>query len=279
MADEDGGSLAVVKAVGGSALWAAGAAGSYVGGAISSYVAGSASSEAKPREGAEPACLRPLGGGEILRIANTLNGIFATSAGALKPPEVPRLVVVGTQSSGKSSLLNGIMAADILPLGEQMVTRAPLSLQLFHAPDPAAMRAEFGDFSNGAWRLSAGIPLQCPEPTAAQLEQIRRTIEEQTESRAGSQKGVSHEPIFLRIYSPYVPNLSLVDLPGLTMTARTRTRSRSRSRTLTLTLTLTLTPTLTPTLGAHRQGPAARHQGAHPRDDLILHRAGGVGVG
>ena len=138
-----------------------------------------------------------------------------------KQPEVPRLVVVGTQSSGKSSLLNGIMAADILPLGEQMVTRAPLSLQLFHAPDPAAMRAEFGDFSNGAWRLSAAIPLQCPEPTAAQLEQIRRTIEEQTESRAGSQKGVSHEPIFLRIYSPYVPNLSLVDLPGLTMTALT----------------------------------------------------------
>ena len=174
MTDEDGGSLAVVKAVGGSALWAAGAASSYVGGAISSYVAGS-SSEAKP----EPACLRPLGGSEILRIANTLNGIFATSNGALKPPEVPRLVVVGTQvgvmwasklhvhtctctpahlhtctpahlhtctpelgwargegatpvphtlrsvpqSSGKSSLLNGIMAADILPLGEQMVTR------------------------------------------------------------------------------------------------------------------------------------------------------------
>ena len=92
MTDEDGGSLAVVKAVGGSALWAAGAASSYVGGAISSYVAGSGS-EAKP----EPACLRPLGGSEILRIANTLNGIFATSNGALKPPEVPRLVVVGTQ--------------------------------------------------------------------------------------------------------------------------------------------------------------------------------------
>ena len=214
MTDEDGGSLAVVKAVGGSALsyggWAAGAASSYVGGAISSYVAGGGS-EAKPREGAEaePACLRPLGGGEILRIANTLNGIFATSAGALKPPEVPRLVVVGTQSSGKSSLLNGIMAADILPLGEQMVTRAPLSLQLFHAPDPALMRAEFGDFSHGAWRLSVGIPLQCPEPTAAQLDHIRRTIEEQTEARAGSQKGVSHEPIFLRIYSPYVRPLTL----------------------------------------------------------------------
>eukprot|EP00965_Chrysotila_dentata_P107524 3552256-Pleurochrysis_carterae.AAC.3 len=50
----------------------------------------------------------------------------------LKQPELPRLVVVGTQSSGKSSLLNGLMAADILPLGEQMVTRAPLNLQLIH---------------------------------------------------------------------------------------------------------------------------------------------------
>eukprot|EP00320_Phaeocystis_rex_P011622 CAMPEP_0119072510 /NCGR_PEP_ID=MMETSP1178-20130426/58409_1 /TAXON_ID=33656 /ORGANISM="unid sp, Strain CCMP2000" /LENGTH=70 /DNA_ID=CAMNT_0007054519 /DNA_START=57 /DNA_END=266 /DNA_ORIENTATION=- len=70
MADEDGRSLAVVKAVGGSALWAAGAASSYVGGAISSYVAGS-SSEVKPCEGAGPTCLRPLGGSgsEMLRIA------------------------------------------------------------------------------------------------------------------------------------------------------------------------------------------------------------------
>jgi len=32
---------------------------------------------------------------------------------------------------------------------------------------------------------------------------------------------VSHEAIFLRLYSPHVPNLSLVDLPGLTMTALT----------------------------------------------------------
>lgn len=264
-AEEEGRTLAVAKAVGGGALWAAGAASSYVGGAISSYVAptistyvaGSITDLARPREGAEPA-LRPLGSDEILRVANTLNGIFATSAGALKPPEVPRLVVVGTQSSGKSSLLNGIMAADILPLGEQMVTRAPLSLQLFHSPDPAAMRAEFGQFNHGCWTLSTSIPLQCPEPTPGQLEQIRRTIEEQapspqpparcrtraripsqrlgaaaphirspraarsqTEARAGSQKGVSSEPIFLRIYSPYVPNLSLVDLPGLTMTALT----------------------------------------------------------
>jgi dynamin 1-like protein len=163
------------------------------------------------------------GGSEVLRIANALEGILGTPAaqGKIKQPEVPRLVVVGTQSSGKSSLLNGIMAADILPLGEQMCTRAPLSLQLVHTPDPSAMRAEFGGFTSGVWAPTETISLQCPDPTAPQLAQIRAAIESQTSARAGAQKGVSHEPIFLRIHSPHVPNLSLVDLPGLTMTALT----------------------------------------------------------
>lgn len=170
--------------------------------------------------------LRGLGGTQMLRIANTLDGIFAgselaNSKGAIKQPEVPRLVVVGTQSSGKSSLLNGIISADILPLGEQMVTRTPLSLQLLHQPDPAAMRAEFGKYANGAWHCTTSISLSCPDPTSAQLTQIRDAIHEATEARAGRQKGVSADPIFLRIFSPHVPNLSLVDLPGLTMTALT----------------------------------------------------------
>ena len=131
------------------------------------------------------------------------------------------MLVVGTQSSGKSSLLNGIMGADILPLGEQMVTRSPLQLQLVHTPDASAMRAEFGDFAHGAWVTAETVNLTCPDPTPTQLGQIRGAIEAHTATRAGTQKGVSTQPIFLRLYSPHVPNLSLVDLPGLTMTALT----------------------------------------------------------
>ena len=40
--------------------------------------------------------------------------------------------------------------------------------------------------------------------------------EKATAERAGEQKGVSHEAIFLKLYSPHVPRLSLVDLPGVT---------------------------------------------------------------
>jgi len=206
----------------GSALWAAG---SYLYERYATEGArGAAPSAAKLV--AEDGAVRGLGSAEVLHVANTLDGIFASGelaggAGALKQPEVPRLVVVGTQSSGKSSLLNGIMGADILPLGEQMVTRAPLSLQLVHTPDPAAMRAEFGAFGDGGWCVRDTIALTCPDPTTAQSQSIRDAIDRQTEARAGAQKGVSAEAIYMRLYSPHVPNLSLVDLPGLTMTALT----------------------------------------------------------
>ena len=209
--------------VGGSAIWAAG---SYLSsvvanrGASGGGIGGGGAAEAG-------SAASGLGSAEILKMANALDGIFATSelagpvAGRLKQPEVPRLVVVGTQSSGKSSLLNGIMGADILPLGEEMVTRAPLALQLVHHAEPSEMRAEFGTFVNGGWCVEETVELACPDPKAAQLERIRKAIEAQTAARAGSQKGVTNEAIFLRLYSPHVPNLSLVDLPGLTMTALT----------------------------------------------------------
>jgi len=133
-------------------------------------------------------------------------------------------VVVGGQSSGKSSLLNGIMSADILPLGEQMCTRTPLHLQLINCSEKPeeGMRAEFGEYQHGGiWSPDATLSLTDPNPTAEEIAAIREQIEIKTVERAGSQKAISTKPIFLKIFSPYVPDLSLVDLPGLTMTALT----------------------------------------------------------
>lgn len=45
---------------------------------------------------------------------------------------------------------------------------------------------------------------------------IRKEIEEQTNRIAGLDKNISEEPIGLTIYSPYVVDLTLVDLPGIT---------------------------------------------------------------
>ena len=46
--------------------------------------------------------------------------------------------------------------------------------------------------------------------------EIRKEIEQETFRVAGQNKGVSKLPISLRIYSPDVLDLTLVDLPGLT---------------------------------------------------------------
>ena len=48
------------------------------------------------------------------------------------------------------------------------------------------------------------------------FDKIRKEIEKQTEMLTGSSKGISDKPINLKIYSPNVVNLTLVDLPGIT---------------------------------------------------------------
>lgn len=47
------------------------------------------------------------------------------------------------------------------------------------------------------------------------FDNIRKEIEVETDRVAGTNKGISAEPIILRIYSPKVLNLTLIDLPGI----------------------------------------------------------------
>tara|TARA_A100001015_G_scaffold205395_1_gene229653 strand:- start:36 stop:893 length:858 start_codon:yes stop_codon:yes gene_type:complete len=157
---------------------------------------------------------------EILKIGNVLNSILSEgNLNSSQKIQTPQIVVVGTQSSGKSSVLNGILSMDLLPTGSTMVTRTPLSLQLTQTKQD--FWAEFGEYHQGQWKVTEKIPLQDPQPTEAQMGLIRKQIEEQTIKKAGGGMGISSEEIIIKIYSPHVPNLSLIDLPGLTMVACT----------------------------------------------------------
>ena len=55
-------------------------------------------------------------------------------------------MVVGGQSSGKSSVLEAVVGRDFLPRGTGIVTRRPLELQLETATDPNAQ--EWGEFGH-----------------------------------------------------------------------------------------------------------------------------------
>ncbi len=48
------------------------------------------------------------------------------------------------------------------------------------------------------------------------FDKIREEIDRETDRITGKNKGVSPIPINLKIYSPHVLNLTLVDLPGMT---------------------------------------------------------------
>lgn len=52
--------------------------------------------------------------------------------------DLPQIVVIGSQSSGKSSVLENLVGRDFLPRGADLVTRRPLVLQLHKLPDSSA---------------------------------------------------------------------------------------------------------------------------------------------
>ena len=96
--------------------------------------------------------------------------------------KLPRICSLGTQSSGKSSVLESIVGLDFLPRGDGVVTRRPLELRLCH--------------------INSG------EPWAV--------FEERKGQKFTEDKNILDKPIVLNVYSQTCPDLTLVDLPGVT---------------------------------------------------------------
>ncbi|AQK98609.1 Dynamin-related protein 3A [Zea mays] len=144
-------------------------------------------------------------GSSVIPIVNKLQDIFA-QLGSSSTIDLPQVAVVGSQSSGKSSVLEALVGRDFLPRGSDICTRRPLVLQLVHQPRrPADAEAdEWGEFLHLSGRRFYDF------------REIRREIQAETDREAGGNKGVSDRQIRLKIFSPNVLNITLVDLPGIT---------------------------------------------------------------
>ncbi|XP_017665570.1 PREDICTED: dynamin-1 isoform X2 [Lepidothrix coronata] len=134
---------------------------------------------------------------DLIPLVNRLQDAFA-AIGQNANLDLPQIAVVGGQSAGKSSVLENFVGRDFLPRGSGIVTRRPLVLQLVNAS------TEYGEF------------LHCKGKKFTDFEEVRLEIEAETDRVTGSNKGISPVPINLRVYSPHVLNLTLVDLPGMT---------------------------------------------------------------
>ncbi|KAF1973865.1 hypothetical protein BU23DRAFT_506093 [Bimuria novae-zelandiae CBS 107.79] len=126
-----------------------------------------------------------------------IRGLLQT-VGQSESLTLPSIVVIGSQSSGKSSVLEAIVGHEFLPKGHNMVTRRPIELTLVYTPDASA---EYGEFP--ALGLSK----------VTDFGQIQKTLTD-LNLAVPAEDCVSDDPIQLRIHSPNVPDLSLIDLPG-----------------------------------------------------------------
>ncbi|KAL3652710.1 Dynamin-related protein 4C [Castilleja foliolosa] len=113
--------------------------------------------------------------------------------------QLPTIVVVGDQSSGKSSVLESL-AGISLPRGQGICTRLPLIMRLQNHsnPDPELL-LEYD-----------GRVVPTDESNVADA------IVMATDEIAGQGKGISNHPVTLIVKKNGVPDLTMVDLPGIT---------------------------------------------------------------
>jgi dynamin 1-like protein len=195
----------------------------------------------------------------LIPVVNKLQDVFG--AIGQQSIDLPQIVVVGSQSEGKSSVLEAVVGRDFLPRGLGVVTRRPLILQLYcidgadgtennissaveenssssmngvHSTpqsnsssssssgksSSSSKKAMEGSPTNGLGEVNRGEEwgefLHLPGQRFYDFTEIRAEIARETERVTGKNKGISSKSINLKIFSPHVLNLTLVDLPGIT---------------------------------------------------------------
>ncbi|KAK1379719.1 Dynamin-related protein 4C [Heracleum sosnowskyi] len=113
--------------------------------------------------------------------------------------QLPTIVVVGEQSSGKSSVLESL-AGISLPRGDGICTRVPLVIRLQnHAQSDSLLQLEY-----------------LTKVVSTDESNVAIAINLATDEIAGNGKGISHTPLTLVVKKNGVPDLTMIDLPGIT---------------------------------------------------------------
>ncbi|NWT21853.1 MX protein, partial [Cardinalis cardinalis] len=124
--------------------------------------------------------------------------------GIEKDLSLPAIAVIGDQSSGKSSVLEALSGVP-LPRGNGIVTRCPLELKLKRLPEGRAWQGKIS-YKNVTLELQ-------------NASEVDREIRQAQDIVAGPRGAISGQLISLEVRSPDVPDLTLIDLPGIARVA------------------------------------------------------------
>ena len=130
---------------------------------------------------------------DALQQLNALDAIRDELRGRVSEVKLPGIVVVGNQSSGKSSVLESVSRVP-LPRGQNTVTRCPIQLSVRQGNPFAAT-------------VQGGAELTSPDAVSGAIK--AKMNELCPEGR------FSEDPVTVSIRQPSGPNLTLIDLPGL----------------------------------------------------------------
>lgn len=151
------------------------------------------------------------------------------SAGPNIDVSLPKVVVVGEESSGKSSVIARLCGMDIFPRARGICTRMPIELNLQNKTT-----AEMEEFCReNDLRFAEGVAhvrVKTEERTSSWLgrdmisqlrEQLELTMNEMVRARNQALSGILNGTLVVEVVSTHLPNMQFVDLPGVVAANRT----------------------------------------------------------
>ncbi|CAL8117596.1 unnamed protein product [Orchesella dallaii] len=116
--------------------------------------------------------------------------------------DLPRIVVIGVQSAGKSSVLNRVIGFIIFPQASGTTTTCPIILRVFKIPESEEEGIELDNFPD-AGRISDN-------------DEVMAKIANFMEKNGGK---LVDTPIGVRVYSRTLLPFTVIDMPGITKLA------------------------------------------------------------